>query len=136
MGLEFNKCKSRFRMSRLKILCRTIWRQSGQVLIFGPKFAETLILVSDFQDSKYSFRINIVEILCAPSSWKNGQPWIVGRKFPKNGFWRWNFKNVSLDLEWASLSNYVHCAPISKQNLQFWIFGPKFALKAIAVLEF
>ena len=42
---------------------------------------------------------------------------------PKNGFWGRNFKNLSLDLESASLRYYVHQFSDKMDNV---IFRPKF----------
>ena len=47
-----------------------------------------------------------------------------GPNLPKNGFWDQNFKNLSLDLESASLRCYVH--QFSDKFAQKWILGSEF----------
>ena len=51
---------------------------------------------------------------------------------PKNGFWGQNSRNLSLDLESASLRYYVH----QFSDKQLWIFGPKFSQKWILGRDF
>ena len=46
----------------------------------------------------------------------------LGSNMPKNGFWGQNFKNVSLDLESASLRYSVHQFSDKKNNFEF--LGP------------
>ena len=48
----------------------------------------------------------------------------LGPNLPKNGFWDQNFKNLSLDLESASLRCYVH--QFSDKFAQKWILGSEF----------
>ena len=62
-GLEFQKSKSRFRISIFERLCAPIFRQNEQVSMFGPKFAKNLILRAEFQKSKSGFGMSIHEIL-------------------------------------------------------------------------
>ena len=69
------------RISIFEIPSVPIFRQNGQLLIFGPKFAQKWILGSKFQKSKSGFGISILEILCAPIFRQNGQLWIFGPKF-------------------------------------------------------
>ena len=59
---QFQKSKSGFGISILKILCTAILRQNGELRIFGPKFAQKWILGLEFQKS--GFRSSIIEILC------------------------------------------------------------------------
>ena len=44
LELEFQKPKSTFRISILEILCAPIFRQDGQLIIFGPNIPQKLIL--------------------------------------------------------------------------------------------
>ena len=39
---------------------------------------------------------------------------------PKNGLWSRNFKNLSLDSEWASLRYYVYHFSGIRDNIEFW----------------
>ena len=43
----------------------------------------------------------------------------LGPNLPKNGFWGQNFKNLSLDLESASLSYFVHQFSDKTDNFEF-----------------
>ena len=97
-GFEIQKTNIGIRISIFEIPCVPIFRQNGQLWIFGPKFAQKWILGSEFQKSKSGFGISILEILCVPIFRQNGQLWIFGPKFAQN-FWGRNFKNLSLDSE-------------------------------------
>ena len=72
-GLNFEKSISRFRICILEILCAPIFRQNGQLGIFGPKFAERWILEAEFQKSKPGFGISTSNIPCVPIFRQNGQ---------------------------------------------------------------
>ena len=65
----------------LEILCAPIFRQSGQLWIFGPMFAQNLILGSEFKKSKSGFGISTSNILCVPILSENGQLLIFCPKF-------------------------------------------------------
>ena len=80
-GVEFENCKCRIEIRILEILCAPIFRQSGQVWIFWPDFAQNLILVLEFQKGNFGFRISILEILCALIFRQKGQFWSFGLKF-------------------------------------------------------
>ena len=43
----------------------------------------------------------------------------MGPNLPKNGFWGWNFKSLSLDLESATLRYYVHQFSDKTDNFEF-----------------
>ena len=58
-----------------------IFRQKGQPWIFGPKFAQTWILGSEFEKSKSGFEINTSKIPCMPIFSQNGQLLIFRPKF-------------------------------------------------------
>ena len=75
------KSKSGFGISILEILRAPIFRQNGQLWIFGPKFAQKWVLRSEFQKSMSGFKICILEILCALIFRKKKQVWIIGPKF-------------------------------------------------------
>ena len=81
LGFEIQKTNVGIRISILEIPCVPIFRQNGQLWVFGPKFAQKWILGSKFQKSKSGFGISILEILCAPIFRQNGQLWIFGPKF-------------------------------------------------------
>ena len=81
LEFEIRKTNVGIRISIFEIPCVPIFRQNGQLWIFGPKFAQKWILGSKFQKSKSGFGISILEILCAPIFRQNGQLWIFGPKF-------------------------------------------------------
>ena len=81
MWSKFPKSKPRFAISILQILCVSIFRQKGQLWIFGPKFAQKWILDSEFQKSKPGFGINTSNIPCVPVFNQNGQLLIFRPKF-------------------------------------------------------
>ena len=81
LGFEIHITNVGIRISILEIPCVPIFRQNGQLWIFGSKFAQKWILGSKFQKSKSVFGISILEILCAPIFKQNGQLWIFWPKF-------------------------------------------------------
>ena len=44
----------------------------------------------------------------------------LGPNFPKNGFWGWNFKNLSLDLESAPPRYHVSQFLVKMDNFEFF----------------
>ena len=52
------KNKSGYRTSSSKVSCVLIFRPNGQLLLFRPKFAQKMILGSEFQNSKPGFGIS------------------------------------------------------------------------------
>ena len=120
LGFEIQKTNVGIRISILEILGSPIFRQNGQLWIFGPKFAK-----------KKNFEVKISKI----QVWIwNQHPWhttstnfkdnfeFLGPNLPKNEFWGQNFKNLSLDLESASLRYYVHQFSDKTDNFEF--LGP------------
>ena len=81
LGFEIQKTNVGIRISILEIPCVPIFRQNGQLWIFGPKFAQKWILGSKFQKSKSGFGINTSNIPCVPIFSQNGQLLIFGPKF-------------------------------------------------------
>ena len=81
LELEFEKCKPRFRINIVEILCATVFRKNGQVWIFGPKFNKNLILVSEFKKSKSRFGSSILEMLGPGIFRQKGQFWTFAAKF-------------------------------------------------------
>ena len=81
LGFEIQKTNVGIRISILEIPCVPIFRQNGQLWIFGPKFAQKWILGSEFQKSKSGFRINTSNIPCVPIFSQNGQLLIFWPKF-------------------------------------------------------
>ena len=75
------KSKSRFGISVLKILGAPIFRESGQLWVFGPNFAHKWILGSEFQKSKSGFGTNTFKIPCVTMFSQNGQLLIFRPKF-------------------------------------------------------
>ena len=72
---------SGFRISILEILFAPIFKQNGQLWIFGPKFGQKWILWSKFQKSKSGFRINTSNIPHVPTFCQNGRLLIFRPKF-------------------------------------------------------
>ena len=64
LGFETQKTNAGIRISILEIPCVPMFRQNGQLWIFGLKFAQKWILGSEFQKSKSGFGINISNIPC------------------------------------------------------------------------
>ena len=81
LGFEIQKTNVGIRISILEIPCVPIFRQNGQLWIFGPKFAQKWILGSEFQKSKSGFGINTSNIPCVLIFSQNGQLLIVRPKF-------------------------------------------------------
>ena len=118
LGFEIQKTNVGIRISILEIPCVPIFRQNGQLWIFGPKFAQKWILGSKFEKSKSGFRISILEILTHQFFDKTDNFEFLDPNLPKNGFWGRNFKNLSLDSESASL-RYL-CTNLQTKTLNFW----------------
>ena len=64
LGFEIQETNVGIRISILEIPCVPIFRQNGQLWIFGPKFAQKWILGSEFQKSKSGFGICTSKIPC------------------------------------------------------------------------
>ena len=77
LGFEIHKTNVGIRIS----IFVPIFRQNGQLWIFGPKFAQKWILGSEFQKSKSGFGINTSNIPCVPIFSQNGQLLIFWHKF-------------------------------------------------------
>ena len=83
LGFEIQKTNVGIRISILEIPCVPIFRQNGQLWIFGPKFAQKWILGSEFQKSKSGFGINTSNIPCGPIFSQNWQILIFGLNLGK-----------------------------------------------------
>ena len=81
LGFEIQKTNVGIRISILEISCVPIFRQNGQLWIFGPKFAQKWILPTKFQKSKSGCGINTSNIPCVPIFSQNGQLLIFRAKF-------------------------------------------------------
>ena len=81
LGFEIQKTNVGIRISILEIPCVPIFRQNGQLWIFGPKFAQKWILRSEFQKSNSGFGIYAYNILCVPIFSQNRGHLIIGPKF-------------------------------------------------------
>ena len=80
-GSKFQKSKSGFGINIREILRVPIFRQNGQLWIFGPKFAQKWILGSKFQKSKSRFGIITSNIPCVPIFSQNEQILVFRPKF-------------------------------------------------------
>ena len=112
------------RISILEIPCVRIFRQNGQLWVFGPKFAQKWILGSKFQKSKSGFGISILVILCAPIFKQNGQLWIFGSKFAQK--WVLGSEFQKSKSGFGISTSKIPCVPFFSQNGQLLIFRPKF----------
>ena len=112
--------KSGFGIGILEILGAPIFRQDGQLWLFGPKFAQKWILGSRFQKSKSGFRISILEILCVPIFRQNGQLWIFGPKFAQKWILGSGFQKSKSGFG-INISN-IPCVPIFSQNWTIFNF--------------
>ena len=124
LGFEIQKTNVRIRISIFEIPCVPIFRQNGQLWLFGPKFAQKWILGSEFQKSKSGFGISILEILCVPIFRQNGQLWIFGPKFAQKWILGSEFQKSKSGFG-INTSN-IPCAAIFSQNGQLLIFRSKF----------
>ena len=73
LGFQIYKTNVGIRISIFEIPCEPIFRQNGQLWIFGSKFAQKWILGSEFQKFKSGFGINTSNIPCVPIFSQNGQ---------------------------------------------------------------
>ena len=107
------------------MLCAPIFRGNEQLWIFVPKFAQKWILRSKFQKSEIldpksaSLMYYVYQF-----SDKTDNIEFLGQNLPKNGFWGWDFKNLSLNSE--SAPPIYHVCQFFNQNGQLLIFWPKF----------
>ena len=81
LGFEIPKTNVGIRISIFEIPCVPIFRQNGQLWLFGPKFAQKWILVSNFWKSKSGFGINTSTLSCVPIFRQNGQHLVFRPKF-------------------------------------------------------
>ena len=81
LELEIQKTNFEIRMSILEIPWVPIFRQNGQIWLFGSKFAQKWNLGSEFQKINVGIRISILEIPCVPTFRQNGQLCIFRSKF-------------------------------------------------------
>ena len=93
LGSEFEKSKSKFRISILETLWAQILRQNKQLWIFRRKFSQKWFFRLKFQKSNSRFRISILEIICSPISSKQGQVWNFGHKFAPKAILGSEFQN-------------------------------------------
>ena len=90
------KTNAGIRINFQKIPCVPILRQNGQLWPFWPIFAQKWILELEFQKTDVEIRISILEIPCVSISEKTDNFDFLSPNLPKNWFWGWNFKNLSL----------------------------------------
>ena len=88
-------------------------------LSFVPKFALKWILRLEFEKSNSKFRIIILDILCEPISEETEKLEFLDLNLPKNEFSSWNFQNLSLDSESASLRHYERQFPEKADKFKF-----------------
>ena len=81
LGFKIQKANLGIRIRILRIPYVPIFRQNGQLWLFGPKFAQKWILGSEFQKPKCVFGINTSNILCVPIFSQKGQLLIFRSKF-------------------------------------------------------
>ena len=81
LEFEITKTNAGIRITIFEIPCVQIFRQNEQLWLFGPKFAQNLILGSKFQKSKSGFGIDTSNIPCVPIFSQNGQLLMFRSKF-------------------------------------------------------
>ena len=81
LGFEIQKTNAGIRISILEIPCVPIFRQNGQLWVFGPKFAQKWILRSEFQKSKSRFGVSTSKIPWVPIFSQNEQLLISRPKY-------------------------------------------------------
>ena len=86
----------------------TSFIENKQLWIFWLKFAQKWILELEFQKCKCRFGISILELLGGPIFRVKGQFWTFGPKFAQKWILGLNLKNLSVQLELASLRYHVH----------------------------
>ena len=137
LGFEIQKTNFGIRIRILEIPCVPIFRQNGQIWLFGliwPKIGFWFeILKVDVE-----IKISILEIPCVPISRQNrqlclfepkfAQKWILGLEFQKS------------NSRFRITTSKIPCVPIFSQNGQHWVFRPKFGeitqLRAIFSFEY
>ena len=122
LGFEIQKTNVGIRISIFEISCAPIFRQNGQLWLFGTKFAQKWILGSKPQKSR--FGISVLKILCAPIFEQNGQLWIFGPKFAQKWISGSEFQKSKSGFR-INTSN-IPCVPIFSQNGQLLIFRTNF----------
>ena len=124
LGFEIQKTNVGIKISIFEIPCAPIFRQNGQLWIFGLKFAQKRILWSTFQKSKSRYGISIHDILHAPIFRQNGQVWIFGPKFAQK--WILGSKFQKSKSRFGISTSNIPSVPIFSQNEQLLVFWPKF----------
>ena len=123
LGFEIHKTNVGIKISIFEISCVPIFRQNGQLWIYGSKFAQKWILGSKFQKSKSRFGINILEILCAAIFRSNGQLSIFEPKFAQKWPLGSKFQKSKPGLGISTSS--IWFVPIFSQNGELLIAWPK-----------
>ena len=145
-GFKIQKTNFGVRIRILKITSVPIFRQNGQIWLFGPNLPKKKKLKLEIhrtnvdiqiypkrklrfeiQKTNVAIRISILEMPCVPSSDKTDNFDFLGPNLPQNGFWCQNFKNISLVLKSASLRYYVHQFSNKTNNFEF--LGPNLPKK-------
>ena len=139
-GFEIQKTNLGIRIRILKITSMPIFRQNGQIWLFGPNLPKKKLeleihrtnvdiqiypkrkLGFEIQKTNVAIRISILEMPYVPSSDKTDNFDFLGPNLPQNEFWCQNFKNLSLVLKSASLRYYVHQFSSKTNNFDF--LGP------------
>ena len=85
LGFKIQKINVGIRISIFEIPRLPIFRQNGQLWIFGAKFYQKWILGSQFQKSKSRCGISTSNIPCAPIFSQNGQLLVFRPKFGEIG---------------------------------------------------
>ena len=118
LGFKIQKANVGIRISILEIPYVPIFRQNGQLWIFGPKFAQKWVLGSNFlslDSESASLRYYVYQFLDKTKNFE-----FLASNLPKNWFWSWNFKNLSLDLELASWDTMCTNFQAERKTLNFW----------------
>ena len=95
-------------------------KQKEELWLFGPKFAQKVILEFEFQKINVGIRISILDIPCMTIFRQNRQLWLFEPEFAQNGFWSWKFKNLSLNSESVLPTYLVSQFSVKTENFEFF----------------
>ena len=91
-------------------------------------------LAFEIHQTNAAIKIIILEIPCVPIFRQNGELWLFRPEFALKWFWGQSFKNLSPDLESASLRYYVYQLSDKRDNVLF--LGSNFPKNGLWSLNF
>ena len=93
--------------------------QNGQIWLFWPKFGQKWIFSSKLRKQQIKKSATSRYHVCKRLDKTNNFDFL-GPNLPKNGFWGWNFKNLSLDSESAPPIYHVYQFSVKMDNFRFF----------------